>query len=197
MSMVDNFIDPAGHDNQKRIRGKVKWYNGRRGYGFVQIGDREVFIHRSALYRFGLYRMFSEDEVIVSLGASERGHIIVELHGIERPPLPEYLHARHQLEGEIKGVVKFFNQTRGYGFIMTDPEQEDVFVHSRILEQNGLVTLFPNQVVLVTLEASEKGMQVITIRLIGDKLNDSETEETPQAATCGEAETSDKAVRTG
>ena len=38
--------------NVEVSEGKLVWYNERKGYGFVRIGDEEVFLHRSTLDRF-------------------------------------------------------------------------------------------------------------------------------------------------
>jgi len=39
------------------------------------------------------------------------------------------------------GVVKWFNATKGYGFITPDDGSKDVFVHISAVEQSGLGTL--------------------------------------------------------
>ena len=56
--------------------GQLIWYNERKGYGFVNIGDTEVFLHRSALERFGLMRLLTGDLVRVSLTTNEHGDVI-------------------------------------------------------------------------------------------------------------------------
>ena len=43
--------------NVEVSEGKLVWYNERKGYGFVRIGEEEVFLHRSTLDRFGLVRL--------------------------------------------------------------------------------------------------------------------------------------------
>ena len=39
------------------------------------------------------------------------------------------------------GVVKFFNETKGYGFIKPDEGDQDVFVHAKDVERAGLPQL--------------------------------------------------------
>ncbi|MBX9633558.1 MAG: cold-shock protein, partial [Magnetospirillum sp.] len=45
------------------------------------------------------------------------------------------------------GTVKWFNGTKGYGFIQPDNGGPDVFVHISAVERAGLSTLNENQVV--------------------------------------------------
>lgn len=46
-----------------------------------------------------------------------------------------------------KGTVKWFNPTKGYGFIKPMGSDKDVFVHISAVERAGLTTLNENQVV--------------------------------------------------
>ncbi len=54
------------------------------------------------------------------------------------------------------GIVKWFNPTKGYGFIQPDDGSKDVFVHISALEKVGLRTLNEGQTIAYEL-ATEKG----------------------------------------
>jgi CspA family cold shock protein len=56
-----------------------------------------------------------------------------------------------QVVGEGKGVVKFFNGQKGFGFIVRDDGGEDVFVHISSVEQAGLTGLAEGQPLEFTL----------------------------------------------
>jgi CspA family cold shock protein len=47
----------------------------------------------------------------------------------------------------FKGTVKWFNPTKGYGFIKPAGSDKDVFVHISAVERAGLTTLNENQTV--------------------------------------------------
>lgn len=56
-----------------------------------------------------------------------------------------------QVIGEGKGIVKFFNGQKGFGFIVRDDGGEDVFVHISAVEQAGLTGLAEGQPLEFTL----------------------------------------------
>ena len=60
------------------------------------------------------------------------------------------------------GTVKWFNGTKGYGFIAPDNGGSDVFVHISAVEQAGLSGLEDNQKVTYELEAGRNGKESAT-----------------------------------
>ncbi len=57
-----------------------------------------------------------------------------------------------------KGIVKWFDNGKGYGFI-TRPEGDDVFVHFRQIRGEGFKTLTQGQNVSFTVTDGQKGLQ--------------------------------------
>ena len=55
------------------------------------------------------------------------------------------------------GTVKFFNTSKGFGFIAPDDGSKDVFVHISAVERAGLNTLAENQQVTFELEQGKNG----------------------------------------
>ena len=60
------------------------------------------------------------------------------------------------------GTVKWFNATKGFGFIAPDNGGSDVFVHISAVEQAGLQGLADNQKVSYELEAGRNGKESAT-----------------------------------
>ena len=58
-----------------------------------------------------------------------------------------------------EGTVKFFNTTKGFGFIQPDDGGQDAFVHISAVERSGLSTLNEGQKVSYELETGRDGKQ--------------------------------------
>ena len=63
------------------------------------------------------------------------------------------------------GTVKWFNETKGYGFI-TPESGPDVFVHFRAIEGKGFKTLAEGQKVSFEVVQGQKGMQAERVQVI-------------------------------
>ena len=57
----------------------------------------------------------------------------------------------------ITGTVKFFNETKGYGFIAPESGGGDAFVHISAVERAGMRTLEQNQRISYELETDNRG----------------------------------------
>jgi CspA family cold shock protein len=79
------------------------------------------------------------------------------------------------------GTVKWFNNAKGYGFIVPESGGEDVFVHYSTIDGTGFKTLKEGQV--VQYEASESPRGVQTTRVIG---NPGRAEGSEQESAIGE-----------
>jgi cold shock protein len=62
----------------------------------------------------------------------------------------------------MQGTVKFFNDTKGFGFIKPDDSSEDIFVHS-----SGLIDeIRENDQVEYELERGKKGMNAVNVKVV-------------------------------
>jgi CspA family cold shock protein len=65
-----------------------------------------------------------------------------------------------------EGVVKWFSNEKGYGFIARDNE-EDVFVHFSAIQADGYKSLTEGQKVEFDITEGPKGKQASNVRIIG------------------------------
>lgn len=63
----------------------------------------------------------------------------------------------------MKGIVKWFNNQKGFGFITPD-SGADVFVHHTAIKMEGYKTLAEKQEVDFDLEQTEKGPRAVNVR---------------------------------
>ena len=75
-----------------------------------------------------------------------------------------------QVVGEGKGVVKFFNPQKGFGFIVRDDGGEDVFVHISAVEQAGLTDLADGQPLEFTLVDRGGRISATNLRIEGEPM---------------------------
>ena len=144
------------------------WYNDKRGCGFVRIDKDEIFIHRTILNRFGLNFLYSGDEITVQIMAGDEEAFIQDIRALSRKA-PESLPKDTPPDSdEIRGIVKFFNPLKGYGFIevVDDPDMSDVFIHSRTLQACGLRTIAEGQPLLLHVSDDGKGPQATEVRIL-------------------------------
>ncbi|WP_018153009.1 cold-shock protein [Leeia oryzae] len=63
------------------------------------------------------------------------------------------------------GKVKWFNETKGFGFIAQDNGGDDVFVHFRAIVSTGFKTLAEGQPVTFDVERGAKGLQAANVKV--------------------------------
>ena len=63
------------------INGKVKWYNGAKGFGFIARDDKEkdVFVHRTAVQAAGLTDLKEGEELTFDVDIAAKGPCAVNL----------------------------------------------------------------------------------------------------------------------
>ena len=67
-----------------------------------------------------------------------------------------------------KGIIKWFNYEKGYGFI-TGSVDDDIFVHYTAIKQDGYKTLSEGQIVEFNLIKTDKGLQATNVKTVNEK----------------------------
>ncbi len=64
------------------------------------------------------------------------------------------------------GLVKWFNEDKGFGFITQDNGGADVFVHFNAILSEGFKTLYEGQKVSFSVENGQKGLQAANVTVL-------------------------------
>jgi CspA family cold shock protein len=146
-------------------KGIVKFFNPHKGFGFIvrDDGGEDVFVHISAVEQAGLTGL-AEGQPLEFTLVDRGGRVSATDLKIEGDPLPVEEAAprergpQRQLTGEkATGTVKFFNATKGFGFITRDDGQPDAFVHISAVERAGMISLNEGDRIEFELEVDRRG----------------------------------------
>ena len=69
------------------------------------------------------------------------------------------------MSDRVNGIVKWFNNSKGYGFIESD-EEGDIFVHSSGIEDHGFFTLRADDRVSFETKETQRGRQAVRVKRI-------------------------------
>jgi CspA family cold shock protein len=73
---------------------------------------------------------------------------------------------RHRMQTTQTGTVKWFNESKGYGFIAPDDGGKDLFAHFREIQGDGFKTLVENTRVQFSITQGPKGPQASNIQAV-------------------------------
>ena len=162
------------------VQAVVKWYNPEKGFGFVALADGsgDAFLHVSVVERSGHDDSVPPGATLeVRAGPGPKGPQVTEILSVDRSTAqqeparraradrPVYPSA-DQAAVEESGTVKWYNATKGFGFIGSDRGGKDIFVHASVLERTGIAGLTEGQRVSVDVIDGRKGPEAAGLRLI-------------------------------
>jgi len=152
-------------------RGTVKWFNPTKGYGFITLENgTDAFCHASALSELPSPDLPQGATVQCEVQPGQRGLQVVNVLSVDistADPSPSRRPSSASRESGAlgDGRVKFFNEQKGFGFVMPDDGGPDVYIHASALRRAGIQTLIPEQKVRFSTRQGMKGTEVDHIEL--------------------------------
>lgn len=150
------------------MSGVVKWFDGAKGFGFIipDDGGEDILLHVTVLRRDGYQAAPEGARVVCEVQRRERGYqafriLSMDLTTAAHPAQMGPSRSHRQVKatsGLERAIVKWFNRTKGFGFLTRGEDTEDIFIHMETLRHFGMTELRPGQVVLVRHGRGEKGL---------------------------------------
>ncbi|HUZ66123.1 MAG TPA: cold shock domain-containing protein, partial [Beijerinckiaceae bacterium] len=143
----------------------VKWFKSDKGFGFVELSDGagDAFLHINALQSAGFETVPPGSKLKVVVGQGAKGAQVTRVVEVDTSTAQEQRggmgggmsggmggprsfdnsraprHAPDVSQAiEVSGKVKWFDDTKGFGFVASNDGGKDVFVHISVLRPSGI-----------------------------------------------------------
>ena len=155
------------------ITGLIKWFDVAKGFGFIvpDNGQADILLHVTCLRRDGYQTILEGTRVVALIQKRDRGYQAFRIlsmdtstavHPSQLPPVRTHVQVTPS-SGLERAIVKWFNRTKGFGFLTRGDGTEDIFVHMETLRRYGITELRPGQSVLVRFGDGDKGLMAAEI----------------------------------
>jgi CspA family cold shock protein len=181
MSILEEFPPPSAGTSKlpektdqatDEIKGRVKWFDLARGYGFIEpeACDGDIFFHAQTIRSSRFTSLPEGTSVTCTVVYGPRGRTAVKLVAADFStvgPIAQPARApRYDVvaPGEyVDAVVRWFNKSKGYGFVSRGEGTPDLFIHADILRKCGIHELYEGQPVKVRAGHGPRGEAVVEI----------------------------------
>ncbi len=159
----------------ERTRGRVKWFDPVKGFGFILADDGgpDILLHANVLRNYGQSSVADGAQIVVMAARTPRGVQAVEVLEIVPPP-PSTVFVPGDGDPALAAVnfrdhpieparVKWFDKVKGFGFANVFSRSEDVFIHVEVLRQSGLADLQAGEAVGLRIVEGRRGRMAVQV----------------------------------
>ena len=160
------------------LKGHLKWFDATRGFGFVvpEDGGNDVLLHENVLFDFGASTVMEGTFIECEVAETDRGRQVVTIYALDIPQidptivlqeiLPENTDIGSLLETSKlhPARVKWFDKSKGFGFVNVFGSAEDIFVHVEVMRAFGMITLERGSALAIKYTDGPKGLIAIELR---------------------------------
>ncbi len=191
MMRKGSFSDQDQSADAEQLIGAVTWFSASKGFGFIKPSDGsdDIFVHISVVQRAGLDSLRDGATVTCEVAPGKKGRQVTRLldvnddtatadhsggygggHAASAPRSGGFAASAAPVGDAApgEGIVKWFNPTKGFGFITPDNGGKDVFLHASVVRRAGLADVQPGQRVRYTSIDRDKGPEARTLTVTDD-----------------------------